>query len=152
VARFVLLDSGPLGLATGPPGTPEVDRCRFWLLHLEFSAVRVVIPAIADFEVRREWLRIGATAKLRRLDSLRGRFGHNSISNVALDRAAAFWAHVRQAGLPTAGDEHLDADAILAGQAGTIGTPGDVVTIATMNLRHLTRFPGIDAREWSTIV
>jgi hypothetical protein len=152
VARFVVLDSGPLDLATGPPGTAEVDRCHYWLLHLEFSAVEIVIPAIADYEVRREWLRLGATAKLHRLDTLRGRFSHYPISNEALDLAAEFWAHLRQAGLPTAGDERLDADAILAGQTVTIGTPSDVVTIATMNLRHLSRFPGIDTREWFTIV
>jgi hypothetical protein len=111
----------------------------------------LVIPAIADYEVRRELSRLGATVKLRRLDALRARFGCLAISNVALDQAAEFWAHLRQGGLPTTGDEDLDADAILAGQAATVGMPGDIVTIATTNVRHLGRFPGIDAREWSTI-
>jgi hypothetical protein len=123
-----------------------------WLLHLEFCAVRVVVPAIADFEVRREWLRLRATAKLRRLDTLKACFGCVAISNAALDQAAAFWAQLRQGGLPTAGDQDLDADAILAGQAATTGIPGDAVTIATSNVRHLGRFIGVDAREWFTIV
>ena len=32
------------------------------------------------------------------------------------------------------------------------GGPGDVVTIATTNLRHLARFPRVDAQLWSAIV
>ncbi len=53
--------------------------------------------------------------------------------------------------MPTAGDEGLDADAILAGQADTLAPPGDVVVIATTNVRHLGRFPGIDAHLWEMI-
>ncbi len=45
----------------------------------------------------------------------------------------------------------LDADAILAGQATTLGGAGDVVTVATSNVGHLARFPGLDARQWATI-
>lgn len=33
----------------------------------------------------------------------------------------------------------------------TIGAPGDEVVIATTNVRHLSRFPGVDARTWSEI-
>jgi hypothetical protein len=68
-----------------------------------------------------------------------------------MDLAAEFWAHLRKQGLPTAGPWSLDADAILAAQAMTAGEAGDHVTIATVNVRHLNRFPGIDARDWSTI-
>jgi hypothetical protein len=46
----------------------------------------------------------------------------------------------------------LDADAILAGQAIAVAQPGDTVTIATENLSHLGRFPGVDAQLWSAIV
>jgi hypothetical protein len=44
-----------------------------------------------------------------------------------------------------------DADAILAGQAVMATGPGDVAIVATMNVRHLGRFPGIDARPWTTV-
>jgi predicted nucleic acid-binding protein len=151
VARIVLLDSGPLGLACSRPGIPQVDRCHAWLLALEAASVEIIIPAIADYEVRRELLRLGATTKLKNLDVLRARFDYLDISGVALDRAAAFWALLRQGGLPTAGPDDLDADAILGGMAATVGQPGDTVTIATTNVRHLGRFPGIDAQLWSTI-
>ncbi len=45
----------------------------------------------------------------------------------------------------------IDADAILAGQAAFAGQPGDHVIIATTNLAHLNRFPGITAQAWDQI-
>jgi hypothetical protein len=61
------------------------------------------------------------------------------------------WAVVRKAGLPTAHPHALDGDAILAGIAATIGSPGDSATIATDNIGHLARFPGIEALHWRAI-
>lgn len=148
----MLLDAGPLGLACSRTGTPRVDQCLAWLLHLEFTVAEVVIPAIADYEVRRELLRLGARAKLRTLDHLKARFDTLEISGAALEQAAAFWAQLRRAGLPTAASQDLDADCILAGMAATAFAPGDVVTIATTNVAHLGRFATIEAREWTTIV
>ena len=54
-------------------------------------------------------------------------------------------------GHPDGVADALDADAILAGQAAFAGQPGDTVTIATTNLAHLSRFPGIDAQTWDQI-
>ena len=72
MARFVLLDAGPLGLACCRPGTAEVDQCRAWLALIETSTADAIIPVIADYEVRRELIRLRASAKLGRLDALRG--------------------------------------------------------------------------------
>jgi hypothetical protein len=66
-------------------------------------------------------------------------------------RAAEFWADARQRGVPTAGADALDADCIIAAMAATAFDPSDIVTIATSNVSHLARFPGIDARDWITI-
>jgi len=74
-----------------------------------------------------------------------------AITQVALDKAAELWAAVRNAGLTTAHPAALDGDAILAAQTSLGGDAGDVVTIATNNARHLSRFTGIDARHWSSI-
>ena len=152
MARFILLDAGPLGLACSRPGTAEVDKCRAWLAHIETSTADTVIPTIADYEVRRELIRLRATAKLRRLDALRGRFGCVPIELEAFDRAAEFWALIRRGGMPTAGDEALDADALIAGLAATLGGLSDTVTIATSNVRHFSRFPGVKAELWSNII
>jgi predicted nucleic acid-binding protein len=133
------------------PGTTEVDQCRAWLAHIETSTADPVIPAIADYEVRRELIRLRATAKLRRLDALRGRFGCVPFDVGATDQAAEYWALIRRGGMPTAGDEALDADALIAGLAATLDGLSDTVTIATSNVRHFTRFPGITAELWSNI-
>lgn len=151
MARIVLLDAGPLSLACSRHDAPSVDRCRAWLQMLEWSGALVVVPAVADYEVRRELLRLGASAKLRKLDSLRQRFALLNVTLAAGDRAADLWALVRQAGMPTAGPGALDADAILAGMAATTGGPDDDVIVATTNPGHLGRFPGVRAADWVTI-
>jgi hypothetical protein len=151
VARIVVLDSWPLGLASGRPGRVERDRCRAWVDKLRWAGVLVFAPEIADFEVRRELLRVGTTAGIRRLDLLERDLYFAPINTPAMRLAASFWAQVRRAGLPTASDLSLDADCIVAGQAAAVCGLGDVMTIATRNPSHLTRFPGIDAREWENI-
>jgi predicted nucleic acid-binding protein len=118
---------------------------------LETAGAEVIVPAVADYEVRRELVRVGATAKLRRLTLIRARLDYLPVSESAWEKAAEFWASVRNAGAPTAGPQDLDADAILAGQAATAGRRGDTIMIATTNARHLGRFPGIDARFWAAI-
>ncbi len=52
----VLLDAGPLGMVSHPRAS--VDSVE-WLASLVASGVRVMIPEIADYEVRRELLRVG---------------------------------------------------------------------------------------------
>ena len=104
--------------------------------------------------MRRELHRIRAVGSLRRLDyALDPSSGldHLVVTTDAIIKAAEFWAFLRQSGIPTASPDALDADAILAGQAALAGQSGDTVTIATTNLGHLSRFPGIDARIWDQI-
>ena len=111
----------------------------------------MVVPEIADYEVRRELIRAGAPAGLTRLDTLSVSLTYDPITTPVIRMAAEFWADVRRRGLPTAADQSLDADAILAAQAALIGAPGDTVTVATSNSGHFARFPGIDARDWASI-
>jgi hypothetical protein len=154
MARLILLDSGPLGLIVRAPSKPQVVRCLNWLYTISTTGATVVIPEIAHYEVRRELFRIRAVGSLRRLERyLAPKSGliHPTLTTDAIIKAAEFWALVRQVGMPTASPDALDADAILAGQAALAGQPGDTVTIATTNLAHLNRFPGIDAQTWDQI-
>lgn len=152
MGRIVLLDSGPLGLAVCRVGTRGLAEFESRLVELESVGVSLLIPAVIDYEVRRELVRLGAATKLRKLNGFQDRFPVLPISDAAWLRAAEFWALVRRMGVPTGSDASLDADAILAGCAVTVGRPGDDVTIASSNVRHLSRFPGIDVREWSSIM
>jgi predicted nucleic acid-binding protein len=151
MARIILLDSTPLGLACRHRGHNRGDVCQRWLDTIRFSGILVVIPEIADYEVRRELIRRGARTTLTRLDRLAVHLAYDPLTTQIMRKAAEFWADLRRRGLPTAGDESLDADAILAAQAALLGGPRDTVTVATSNPRHVGRFPGIDAQDWPSI-
>jgi predicted nucleic acid-binding protein len=99
---------------------------------------RVLVPEIADYEVRRELLRANKARGLARLDALADLLEYLPLTTAAMRQAAVFWAQARQQGRPTADDKALDGDVILAAQAMTLGA-ADVV-IATTNVGHLSRF------------
>ena len=108
----------------------------------------VVVPEIADYEVRRELIRARRTAGIARLDAFIGQVEFLPIETAAMRQAAAFWAEARQQGQPTAADPALDGDVILAAQAATLDRP-DVI-VATTNPKHLSRF--VEADLWIDIV
>jgi len=114
---------------------------------LVLAGVRVVIPEIVDYEVRRELLRANKLRGLRRLDEFVDQAEYLPITTLAMRQAAVFWAEARQQGQPTAGDKTIDADVILAAQAFTL-VDGEV-TIATTNVGHLSRF--VPAQLWCDI-
>ena len=151
MARFILLDAGVVGLLCSSPNLPEVVACRAWMTNQADSGSRVLLADLTDFEVRRELLRLRAVVKLRRLDDLNQSVTPIPVTSASWRKAAEFWALVRVAGRPTASPEALDADAILGAVAVAITGPGDSVVVATTNLRHLSLFPGVNARRWEMI-
>ena len=142
MSRVVFLDAGPIGLVTNPKLSPESTLCTRWLQALIISDSRVIIPEIADYEVRRELLRANKVKGIARLDELANSLEYLPITTAAMRQAAMFWAQARQQGQPTAGDKTIDSDMILAAQATTLDVV-DVV-IATTNVGHLSRFAPAD--------
>ena len=138
MSRTVLLDAGPLGLITNPKRSPQSLACSQWLQALVVGGVRVIVPEIADYEVRRELPRAGKAQGVAQLDALAQLLEYLPLTTAAMRQAAMFWAQARQQGQPTANDRTIDGDMILAGQAMTLGVT-DVV-IATTNVGHLARF------------
>ena len=57
MSLIVLLNAGPLGTITNPKSSPENEACKNWLASLAYNEVEIVIPEIADYEVRRECFR-----------------------------------------------------------------------------------------------
>jgi len=106
----------------------------------------VIVPEIADYEVRRELVRIQSRNSLTNLDALNTRLEYLPLSTDAMRMAADLWAQARNAGQPTAADPALDGDVILAAQALTLNT---AVIVATTNPGHLVRFVAADI--WSKI-
>jgi predicted nucleic acid-binding protein len=146
---MIVLDAGPVGIVTNPRESATSLACKAWLWNQLASGVRVVIPEIADYEIRRELLRAGRRKGLARLDKLADEIGYLPIDTEVMRLAAAIWAEARQKGWPTADDKALDADVILAAQANLAELDGPVI-VATTNPGHLARFV-TDAREWSAI-
>lgn len=148
VKQAIVLDTGPIGLVTNPKLSPQGIACNQWLqTHLR-AGNRVIVPEIADYEVRRELLRANKKKGLARLDSLCQRLEYLPITTASMRRAAELWAIARQQGQPTAGDRTIDGDMILIAQAKTLRV-ADVV-IATTNVGHLSRF--IAADLWQNIL
>lgn len=145
----MLLDAGPLGLLTQRKGVKEADACRAWLRECLQRGMVFHVPAIADYEVRRELLRAGKSSGIARLDAFIAAEASRylTITAVALRQAAFFWADARRRGQPTAPDPALDADCILAAQAATLDAPADAVVVATTNVGHLDRFVPADVWE-----
>jgi predicted nucleic acid-binding protein len=127
--------------------TQAPDDIAEWLAVLLGSGKRVLVPEIADYEVRRELLRAGKTRGLRPLDELKAALGYVPITTEAMLKAAEFWAATRRLGRPTSHDKTLDADAILAGQAATFS--GADVVVASTSPRHIARF--VPATDWQEV-
>jgi hypothetical protein len=150
--QVVLLDSGIVGLVSSPRRSTVAQACLAWLDQLTaFDAGNIVrVPAIADYEVRRELIRARRMKGLARLDEVVRILGYLPISESGLHVAAALWAEARSRGYPTAADAALDGDVILAAQAREAETEFDSpVVVATTNVAHLSRY--VDARRWQDI-
>lgn len=147
--RLVFLDTGPLGLLANPRALPRAVLCRQWAKDLSASGVRLFVPEICDYELRRKLLHIGSALALRRLDVITTTLDYAPITTDVMRRAAELWAAARRAGRPTAAPDALDGDCILAALAMEAAGPGDKVVVATDNVGHLGRY--VDAALWESI-
>lgn len=146
---LVVLDSGPLGLLSNPTTSGEPRDIRAWALGLLRDGSRLVVPEIADYEVRRELIRADKREGILRLDELTRGLAYEPLRTAHFRRAAALWAAARNSGAPTAHDAALDGDVILAAQAlGLMGADLDTVVVTT-NPKHLTRY--VRAARWQDL-
>lgn len=144
----MVLDAGPLGEIIHPRAERNAGPLR-WLGELRAAGVAVRVPEIADYELRRELLRIGSQRGIERLETIEKRIGYLPITTGAMRLAAGLWAQARERGEPTAPPEVLDADAVLAAQTLELEEEiggGRRVVVATTNVSHLSRF--VAAEEW----
>lgn len=146
VGRVIVLDSGPLGLITNPNPSPQNLACATWLKTILNGGARVVVPEIVDYEIRRELLRANKQRGLRTLDAICRTLDYCCLSSQSMRLAAQLWADARQIGQPTANDDTIDIDVILAAQALCLGVE---FVIATTNVKHLQQFAASDL--WTAI-
>ena len=135
----IALDTGPLGMATHPRTNRSAAE---WLRSMLESDVEVLIPEIADYELRRQYILKGFKESIERLDQLITVLGYCPIDTATMRRAAQFWADSRSRHTPTGHPKELDGDAILAAQAKQAGA-----TVVTDNVGHLSQF--VKTKKWS---
>lgn len=149
MSKIFLLDSGPLGFACNPSGSAKSVAFSQWLSRQLSNGIRVHVPEITDYEVRRELIRSGRMRSVAKLDSVGATLGYLPITTPVMRKAAEFWAQARNMGKPTAHDLRLDADMILVAQAALLIAAGHDVTLITDNIAHLAFF--ITAADWQSI-
>ncbi|QSV65697.1 MAG: type II toxin-antitoxin system VapC family toxin [Aphanizomenon flos-aquae DEX188] len=148
--KLIFLDTNILGMVTNPKSSnSNCQECKEWLDELPLKSHQIILPEIADYEVRRELLRAGKTKGIKRLDQLKQAITYLPITTATMLLAAQFWAEIRNTGKPTADPKSLDGDVILAAQAKIEELNGNQVIVATTNVKHLSLF--VDAREWQMI-
>ena len=145
----VVLDTGPLGVLSKPKPGAQDAVCNRWLDGLLARPVRVVVPEIADYEVRRELLRAGKTQGIVHLDALCNTLNYLPLDTTMMRHAAELWANVRSLNLQTADPHALDGDVILAAQTLALGLPFESIVVATGNPAHIARFA--TAKFWPDI-
>ena len=104
----------------------------------------VLISELADYELRRELLRIGASRSLARLDELGRELSYVPVTTATWRKAARLWAVLRTAGLPSAAPGALDGDVLLAAQA-----IAEDATVVTTNAKHFATL--VPACAWEEV-
>lgn len=118
---------------------PDHLRAQRWFRAVIATNDVVLLPAIADYELRRGLLHsalsngVSTSRALSRLDEAREVFGFLPLSEDIMARAAHLWAKARHQGRPTADKKALDGDVILAAQALSIQAG-----VITENRKHLS--------------
>jgi hypothetical protein len=150
VNKAVLLDTGPLGMVTHPDDGPDERRCLEWATNLRRKGVLMVVPEIADYELRRELIRLSSSG-IANLEAIIKEYHFLPLNTEAFRLAADLWAHARTSlGKQAAGDKALDGDMILCAQARLFQRDAGLpVEVATTNVKHLDVF--VVAREWEEI-
>lgn len=88
----VVLDATPLGILCHPRNPPQATACRQWVADLLAVGRRVIVPEIADYEVRRELIRASSQVALSNLDQLAQFLEYLPLATPAMRLAAALWA------------------------------------------------------------
>ncbi len=138
VIESIALDAGILGQVSHPRPNREFAD---WFDDVLTTETVIAIPEIADYEVRRELLRVDKKAGIERLDRLKSTFLYLCLDSSIMLRAAELWAQARRRGRPTADPKELDCDVILASQAIQEGAH-----VVTDNVGHLALF--VSASSW----
>ena len=156
MSLVIPLDTGPLGILTNPRRSQTTLDALQWASNHIRAGNRFLVPAIADYEVRRELVRLGRTLGIAALDTWNSSLPDRylPLTDSALRLGAILWAQSRNAGTPTSDPKELDCDVLIAAQAldyqRTHALPTGTLIMATVNVGHMSQF--LSADLWQNIV
>lgn len=102
----------------------------------------ILLSEVADYELRRELLRLDSKLSIQRLDELTREIQYVPMTTATWRAAAKLWAEQRRAGRPTG--DGLDADRLIATQARE-----EAAGVITLNERHFTGI--VDVFTWESV-
>jgi predicted nucleic acid-binding protein len=137
----LLLDTGVVGQICHPRKYHDVRR---WFAAA-ISEHDFLVSEVADYELRRELIRINSPRSLARLDELARELRYVPVTTATWRSAANLWAWLRRTGKATASEHGLDGDVLIAAQAIAEGA-----TVVTTNPRHFHAL--VRAMEWNELV
>ncbi|MCC6220542.1 MAG: PIN domain-containing protein [Deltaproteobacteria bacterium] len=140
----IFLDTGVLGQLVHVNEAMK-ESVVDWAITMLERGEELIVPEIADYELRRALLKIDSVQSLKDLDQWNKTVTYLPIRTTHMHKAAELWAQCRKENRPFAKDAALDGDVILIAQ--TLEYAGAV--IATTNVGHLSQLA--DARQWSDI-
>ena len=136
----LVLDTGILGQICHPRRHQDA---RDWLGEAA-AQHEILVSEVADYELRRELLRIESARGLARLDELIRELRYLPVTTATWRLAARLWARQRRAGRATASADSLDGDVLVAAQARS-----EAAVVITSNIRHFEGF--VMAMDWPDV-
>jgi predicted nucleic acid-binding protein len=137
----LLVDTGVLGQLCHPRKHADV---RMWFGRA-VQEHDLLVSELADYELRRELLRLGAVRSLSRLDELTRELPYVPVTTATWRRAAALWATARNSGNVTAPREALDGDVLVAAQA-----LEESAIVLTTNTKHF-QLLSVRTIDWTAV-
>lgn len=134
----LLLDTGVLGQVCHPRKYGDV-RAWFRRAVLEHE---LLLSEFADYELRRELLRIDSRRSLRRLDELTRELQYVPVTTATWRATARLWADQRRVGRPTGAG--TDGDLLLVVQARE-----ELAAVVTLNEKHFAGL--VDVYTWQSV-
>jgi len=129
----LLLDTAVVGEICHPR---KYDDVRAWFARAA-AAHEMLLSEVADYELRRELLRIDSRRSLDRLDELTRELRYIPVTTATWRAAARLWALQRKAGRVTAAEGGLDGDVLTAAQA--LAEDAVIVTPKTRHFDSMVR-------------
>lgn len=134
----LLLDTSVLGRVCHPRKHLDV---RAWFLRAALDH-EMLLSEVADYELRRELIRIGSKRSIQRLDELTREIQYVPMTTATWRTAARLWAEQRNAGRLIGSG--LDADLLIATQARE-----EAAAVVTLNVKHFTGL--VDVFSWESV-